>query len=217
MTVNLSDDAYRKLVLEVAAARGMQEKTAKPRRRFGLGGCLIWTFCLAIGAATLIGVSLNIVAKLGIARPAIPPALIDAFAGKEQTIYSTPVGQQRPPVEAPIFSGSLYRATATPYPRATPWPTEKAAPTPTLDPAPYTTQPNLGPSNPESNPGFSCGVEPGMDTHATCEGVDPEAEPNVYSVEGRVFQPMVLPTSSVSSNPGFDSSVEPWDMPTPIQ
>ncbi len=145
---------------------------------------------------------------------------INAVFGTPQTAPQQPAtSQQRmtpfyaqpgaaPAVEAaPVSEGDLPGMEAT----ATPMPTE----------APYVTQPNVAPSSPDSNPGFSCGVEPGMPADATCEAptvADPEQEPvDVYSVEGRAFQPAVLPTSSTADNPGYDASVEPWDMPTPIK
>ncbi len=102
----------------------------------------------------------------------IPQTLIDKVLPAPQVTFSTPVGapgaapvvQERMtqfyrPTDAPVFSGALPGATAEPTSE------------------PYTTQPNLGPSSPDDNPGFTCGVEPGMAPDATCE----ETRPDVIS------------------------------------
>lgn len=103
----------------------------------------------------------------------IPQPLIDKVLPAPQVTFSTPVGapgaapvvQERMtqfyrPTEVPVFSGALQ-------------PSATAEPTATSEP--YTTQPNLGPSSPDDNPGFTCGVEPGMAPDATCEETRPDA------------------------------------------
>lgn len=204
MSVELTDDQYLDLLL-----RGRKQKQS--------GG---WFWALfAVGLLFLMTVlTLD---HFGL----ISPALVDKLVGTPQTTFSAqpqggggPAQQQpeRAPAQQPLTSGG-----AAPWPTLTP----EARPTLTAPAEPYTTKANLGPSSPQSNPGFSCGVEPGMPADATCDDTKPapEADPedappaNIYSVDDRVFQPEVLPTSSVKDNPGFDSSSEPGSEPTPVQ
>ncbi len=90
----------------------------------------------------------------------IPQSLIDRVIPAPPPVVQERMTQFYLPTEAPVFSGALQPgATATPEPTS----------------EPYTTQPNLGPSSPQINPGFTCGVEPGMAPDATCEETRPDA------------------------------------------
>lgn len=177
-------------------------------------GLIVGALWLALIVLVILVFALAARVQYGLPIP-LPESLV-ATAGVTFSTAAAPLPTARqagvPQQPAPALV-PFYRGTEAPeQPTGTPEPTQGE---------PYTVKANLGMSSPASNPGFSCGVEPGMDPNATCataEPIDPEAAPaDIYSVEDRVFQPAVLPTSSTADNPGFGPDVEPGSEPTPVQ
>ncbi len=131
--MELSDAEYRKLVLEVAAARGHAMPAADApvvRRGFNIGGCVVWVLAAIMFVVFVAALLPNIAASY--------PAL-SRFAGTAGVTFSTPMGapqntrvlpsQSRPAAsegDAPAlvpFYGSPVVEEATPQPTATALPT----------------------------------------------------------------------------------------------
>lgn len=214
--MQISDEAYKKLVLEVAAARGMGDAPAPPQK---LG--LIRRVCgLIVGALWLILISVVIAAFAFALRVqyGVPIPLPDSLVRTAAVTFSTAaaplptarVEQNRPSNSLPGIIGAPAWPTLTM--------TQEAA---TVEALPTATPPaHLVLSKPGDNPGFNSQVEPGNQPTPVVGGADPGDDappPSLYSVEDRVFVPAVLPTAGVHDNPGFDASSEPGSEPTPVQ
>lgn len=123
--MEISDEAYKKLVLEVAAARGMGD--ARPRKRFSLGGCVVWALCGIMFVVFVVALIPNIVASYA---GLLPPSLSGLLATPKAT-FSTRQETPRPPA-LPMEGG----AGAPAWPTLTPEPQGTAAPALTIPPVP---------------------------------------------------------------------------------
>jgi len=151
--MEISDEAYQKLILEVAAARD------RPRDSW-------WTKFFIVAVLLILGVLTADHFKL------IPQAWIDQVLPPAQTTFSTP--QAPPGAPEGRAPSQVLPPHLTPFYGAPGGP-EGAEATATLTTPPVPTpRPNLMPSSQGNNPGFTCGVEPGMDPNADCQDTRPD-------------------------------------------
>lgn len=178
--MEISEAEYRKLVLEVAAARGHNMPAADapaPIQKRGIVG-RVWGLIVGLIWLALIGLVITVFAFAARVQYGIPIPLPVNMVSTAAITFSTaaaplPTARQVQQQPMPIIVGAPAWPTLTPEAKQTPTP--ELAP----DVAPIMAQPNLVPSKPGDNPGFSCGVEPGMDPNATC---DPDEDAQSLSV-----------------------------------
>jgi len=143
--------------------RAMHPKRSIVGRVWGLITALLWL--------VLIGLVIAVFAFAARVQYGLPIPLPSSMVSTAAVTFSTAAAPLPTARQVPA-GGAPPAAPAPPSDQgAAPWPTltpEQPAPTQEVAPV-IVVQPNLAPSSPQSNPGFTCGVEPGMDPNATCD------------------------------------------------